>query len=149
MLQRWDPFAELRRMEDNMDRLWRGFGRGDPFHVGAEAGQWLLPLDVTEEGDTILVKASVPGIAPEHIQVSIENGVLTIQGETKSEQERKEANYLVRERRCGAFNRAIRVPEDADPDKATSSYENGVLTVALPKAEAKKAKQVKVSVAAK
>ncbi len=149
MLQRWDPFSELRRMEENMDRLWRGFGRGELAHDGAETGDWTLPLDVVEEADKITVKASLPGVTPEQIQVSIENGVLTIKGETKSEQEHKEANYLVRERRSGSFYRAIRLPESADADKATSVYEHGVLTVTLPKAEAKKAKQLKVAVAAK
>lgn len=148
MLQRWDPVTELRRMEDTMNRLWRGFAGGDSFQDGAESMNWLLPVDVVEEGDRILVNASLPGIDPAHIDVSVEDRVLTIRGQTKTEEERKGANYLMRERREGTFYRAIRLPDAADADKAESHYEHGVLTVTLPKVEAKRPKQLKVQVGA-
>lgn len=148
MMQRWDPITELRRMEDTMNRLWRGFSTGDPSHEGAGAMAWLLPLDVAEEKDRIVVKASLPGVNPEHIDVSIEDGVLTIKGETKEEREEKGVNYLLRERRAGSYHRAIRLPDSTDADKAHSTYEHGVLTVTLPKTEAKRPKQLKVHVSA-
>ncbi|MBI4310479.1 MAG: Hsp20/alpha crystallin family protein [Chloroflexi bacterium] len=145
MLQRWDPISELRRMEDTMNRLWRGVADAEPFQDG-DTGTWMFPVDVVEEKDRILVKASLPGIAPERVDVSIEDGVLAIKGDLKEEREQKDANYLLRERRAGSFYRAIRLPDSADPDKAQSTYEHGVLTVSLPKVEAKRPKQIKVHV---
>jgi HSP20 family protein len=88
-------------MQENMDRLRRSFGHGE-----GEAGDvetWAIPLDVVQEGDNIVVKASVPGVNPEDIDVSIENDVLTIKGQTKEEREHQEGNYLMRERRSGSF----------------------------------------------
>lgn len=146
MLQRWDPFTELRRMENTMNRLWRGFdGHSLPLESG-EVEAWTLPLDVVDEGDNMVVRASLPGIHADDIDVSIENHVLTIKAQTKAEEERAEANYLIRERRAGSFYRAIRLPESADTSKADSAYEHGVLTVTLPKVETRKARRVEVKV---
>jgi len=142
VLQRWDPFTELRRMDDMMNRFWRGFGDLDAESRGAET--WGIPLDVELRGDEVVVTASVPGIKPDDIQLSIEDNVLTIRAETRSEDEQKSDGYLVRERRAGNFYRALRLPDSVDPDRAESHYENGVLSVRFPKAESKKAKQIPV-----
>jgi HSP20 family protein len=144
VLRRWEPFQELRQMQGNMNRLWRDLGHG-----GGEEGNvesWAIPLDVVQQGDNIVVKATVPGVNPEDIDVSIENDVLTIKGHTKEEREHQEGNYLMRERRSGSFYRALRLPETVNTDQAHPSYEHGVLTITIPKAESKKAKQLKVSV---
>jgi HSP20 family protein len=141
-LMRWDPFTELRRMEENMNRLWRGF-TGDG---GGEA--WAVPLDVMEEGDNIIVHASLPGVNPDNFNVTVENNVLSIRAETKEEREGKEGDYLMRERRYGSFYRSLRLPDTVDTDRAQTSYENGVLTLSFPKMESKKAKQLKVNVRA-
>src|ERR671914_2784134 len=143
VLRRWEPFRELRQMQENMDRLWRSFSSGGD---GQDVENWAVPLDVVQEGENIVVKASVPGVSPEDIDVSIENDVLTIKGQTKEEQEHQEGNYLMRERRSGSFYRALRLPDTVDSDKAQPHYENGVLSITIPKAEPKKAKQLKVSV---
>ncbi len=142
VLQRWDPVSELRRMEDTMNRLWRGVYSPNE----AEIESWAVPLDVIQEGDTTLVAASMPGVKPEDIEVSIEDDVMTIKGKTKEEEERKEGNYLLRERRAGSFYRSIRLPETVDTTKAESKYDNGVLTVSFPKHEAKKAKKLEIKV---
>ncbi|MBM3924488.1 MAG: Hsp20/alpha crystallin family protein [SAR202 cluster bacterium] len=139
-LMRWDPFTELRRMEENMNRLWRGFTSDG----GNEA--WALPLDVMEEGDNIVIHASVPGVKPENINVMVENNVLTIRAETKEEKEGKEGDYLMRERRFGSFYRSLRLPDTVDTERAKTTYENGVLKLSFPKMESKKAKQLKVNV---
>lgn len=146
MVQRWYPFAELRRMEDTINRLSRGFGGHGAYLEGSEAEGWTVPLDVVEEGDKLVVHASMPGIRPEDIQVSIEDNVLTIKGETRSEGEQQEANYLMRERRAGSFYRAVRLPESVDTEKAESTYDHGVLSIALPKVEHKKAKRLEIKV---
>ena len=145
MMQRRTPFNELRQMQDNMDRMWRRFGT---FHHedGSGVEAWAAPLDVVADGDDFVVRASLPGVAPENIQVSIEDNVLTIRGETASHFENTEGNYLMRERRSGSFHRSLRLPDTVDQDNAEPRYEHGVLTITLPKAEARKARQFDVKV---
>ncbi|MYC37621.1 MAG: Hsp20/alpha crystallin family protein [Chloroflexi bacterium] len=152
MLQRrnhFSPFGEFRQMQANMDRMRRRFGSfHHPGHNGFTGFEpWPAPLDVVADGDDFVVRASMPGAAPENIQVSIEDGVLTVRGETASHFETTEGNYLMRERRSGSFHRSLRLPDTVDQDKAEPRYEHGVLTISLPKAEAKKAKQFEVRVA--
>jgi HSP20 family protein len=132
-------------MENVMDRLWNGFGdwRGG----NGEIERWSIPVDVKQKGEDIEVKASLPGVKPEEIDVSVEDGVLTIKAETTTETETEETGYLLRERSYGSFYRALRLPDTVDAGKIKSSYENGVLHITMPKAEEKKRKQIKVSVA--
>ena len=145
MLQRWYPIVEARRMEDVMDRLWCGFGPKRLINDGFVNGR-TLPLDVEELEDNVIVKASLPGVRPEEIKVTIEDHLLTIQRGLDSEDETKEGNYLIRERRQGSFHRTVRLPKYVDVDKAESMYEHGVLVVTLPKQEEKKARQIEVKV---
>jgi len=143
-LQRWDPFAEMRRFQDHFERR---LAPGFPV-TGHRAvkNSWYIPLDAVEEGDDLLVRASVPGVKPEDIEVTIEDGILSIKGETTEEHEVKEGEYLMRERRSGSFHRSVRLPDTVDADKAETGYANGVLTIKLPKVEAKKAKRLEVTV---
>ena len=145
VLDRWDPFRELRRMEETMDRLWRGLGptAGGP---NSDVENWSIPLDVIRDGDNVVVKASLPGVKPGDINVTIEDNVLTVSGKTESSEERKEGGYLLRERRTGSFFRSVRLPNSVDSNKAATSYESGVLTITLPKMEEKKARQLKIDV---
>jgi HSP20 family protein len=143
-LQRWDPFNELRRMQETMNHLWRGFGAGTT--EGQEMETWAVPLDVMQHGDNFVIRASLPGVNPDNIDVSIEDNVLSIRGQSAHESEHQEGNYLMRERRSGSFYRALRLPDTVDTDQAQPHYEHGVLTITIPKAESKKAKQLKVSV---
>ncbi len=142
VLQRWDPFTELRRMDDVMNRLWRGFSGTDGETRPADG--WAIPLDVAVHGDRVEVSASMPGLKPEDIHVTVDNGVLTIRGELNAQDERESNNYLIRERRTGTFYRAIRLPEHVDHEKAESTYENGILTISFPKAESSRAKTIEV-----
>jgi HSP20 family protein len=144
VLQRWDPFRDLRQMEDTMNRLWRGIGGAQDYREGAE--DWNILMDVIQKKDEIDVKASVPGVNPEDIDVTVEDGVLTIRAERKVETETEDEKYLIRERASGSFYRALRLPDTVDAEKIESHYENGVLTVVMPKAEEKKKKQIQVKV---
>ena len=92
-----------------------------------------------------MVRASLPGVDSDEIKVTIEDGVLTIDGETKVDDEVKVGNYLIRERRAGSFHRSARPPDSVGVDKAETNYDEGVLTVAFPKAESKRAKQLTVT----
>jgi len=145
VLQRWDPIYELRRMHQALNRGWRPFALATDSD-DVERGRWAIPLDVVAEDGAILVRASVPGFRPEDIDVSIEDNLLTIKAETKMERERQEDGFLMRELRSGTFHRSLRLPDSVDANNASTCYENGVLTVTLPKAESKKGKHLKVTV---
>ncbi len=142
LLQRWDPLFDYRRRHYIADRVRHGF----PQTVDAvEPKRWSIALDAVEEDDKLVVRASLPGIDPDKIKVTIEDCVLTIDGETKVDDEAKVGNYLIRERRTGSFHRAMRLPDSVDVDQAETNYDEGVLTVAFPKAESKRAKQLTVT----
>ena len=149
VLTRWDPLYEIRRA-----RRLAGFS---PFAASrgnfesaesAERNDWTIPVDIVRDGDNVSVQASLPGVKPEDIDVTIEGGVLTIKADTKVDEERENAGYVVRERRTGSFHRSLRLSEHVDTDKVEPRYENGVLTITLPVAESKKAKHLKVAVGA-
>ena len=144
VLQRWTPISGFRRTDDIVDRFWKGFGVGPTLRNGGGASR--IPLDVVQSNDDVVVRASVPGAAPEDIGVDIEDGVLTVSTETTSESEQKEEEetYLLRERRSGSYRRSLRLPDSVDADKAESSYEHGVVTITFPKVEAKKAKRIEI-----
>ena len=142
MLQRRDhfyPSAGFRQMQENMDRMWRRFG---PWHQWNHNGfdGWAAPLDVFTDGDDFFVRASLPGVAPEDIKVTLEDNVLTIRGKTASHFERADGSYLMRERRSGSFHRSLRLPDTVNQEMLEPRYEHGVLTISLPKAEAKRTK---------
>jgi HSP20 family protein len=143
VLRRWEPLRELRQMQENMDRLRRSFGHGEGEEGDVE--NWAIPLDVVQQGDNIIVKASMPGVNPEDIDVSIENDVLTIKGQTQEEREHQEGNYLTRERRSGSFYRALRLPDTLDSDKAQPHYEHGGLSITFPRMESKRAKRLQIT----
>ena len=96
------------------------------------------------KGDDTVIRASMPGVKPEDIQVSIEDNVLTIRGSTAAEHQETEGAFLMRERRSGSFHRALRLPDSVDPDKVEPRYSHGILTITVPKAEAKRARQLQV-----
>ncbi len=142
LLQRWDPLFDFRRRHYIADRTRHGF----PQTVdAAEPKMWSIALDAVEEDGKLVVRASLPGVDSDEIKVTIEDGVLTIDGETKVDDEAKVGNYLIRERRAGSFHRSVRLPDSVDVDQAETNYDEGVLTVAFPKAESKRAKQLTVT----
>ena len=143
-IQRLYPRVEVRRVEDAMDRFWRGFGLR-PFTY-RDLGAGALPIDVAETDEKVTITASLPGLGANEIEVTAQDSVLTIAGGSASESEAKDGRYLVRERRAGSVRRSLRLPEAVDAEKAESAYENGVLTVTLPKREEKKARKIEVQV---
>jgi HSP20 family protein len=112
----------------------------------APAGNLGLPLDVSENEDGFVVKASVPGINPDDVEITFEEDVLTIKGEVAEESEVEEVNYHLRERRSGSFGRSIRFPVDVDAEAVEATYENGVLTLNVPKVEEVKPKRIEIKV---
>ena len=142
---RWDPFRNTVSLRDAMDRLFEeSFVRPRSSLAPAE-GKATLALDVHESDDDVTVKASIPGVKPEDINISLTDDTLTIKGETREETEKSDGSYHVRERRYGAFQRSISLPSMVDADKANAEFENGVLTLALPKVEEVKPKAIKIT----
>ncbi|MFQ6100639.1 MAG: Hsp20/alpha crystallin family protein [Anaerolineae bacterium] len=143
-LVRWEPFRDLVSLREAMDRLFEeSFVQprvGWLAPVGAEA----LAVDMYETDDAIVVKSAIPGIKSEDLNISVTGDTLTIKGETKVEEEVKEKNYIRRERRYGSFCRSLPIPVSVVADKAEAEFENGVLTLTLPKAEEVKPKAIKV-----
>ncbi len=139
----WRPNREISTLRREMDRLFEDFF-GDKGGFLAEAGKWMPAVDVSETDDNIIVKAELPGMKSEDIDVSVQGDVLVIKGEKKEETEEKKENFHLIERRRGEFARSIRIPVPVDQDKVSAKYENGVLAVTLPKKEESKAKQIKV-----
>ncbi len=142
-IERWSPFADLKRFDDVFNRVWRG---ASGISDGVEA--WSIPLDVVRAGDDVVVKASLPGVKKDDVTVTIEDSILTVRADTKQESESEESGYLLKERRSGSFYRAIRLPETVNSEAATSTYGDGILTITLPKKEEKKARKLTIDTAA-
>ena len=101
-------------------------------------------MDVYEEGDNLVVEAHLPGIKPDDLDVHVEQGVLTISGHTEGEDERKDRNYLVREKRAGRFTRGIQIPPSYNTENCQSHFEHGVLRLVFPKAEEAKPRRIQI-----
>jgi HSP20 family protein len=141
-LTRWEPAREMMTLREAMDHLFdEAFTR--PF--GGMSENWSRPaIDMYQTDDEVVVKASLPGIKAEDVQINITGDVLTLRGETKQEQEKKEKAYHLREHRWGSFERSIALPTSVSADKATAEFENGILTVTLPKAEEARPKTINI-----
>lgn len=146
-MERWEPLRDMMSLRDAMERLIQeSFLRPAGSILPAMRGA--MPLDVVERGDAFEIRASLPGIKPEDVQITVQGDVLTIRG-TTSEQERKDngddENWILRERRSGSFYRSLTLPAPLDADRATARFEQGVLVLEIPKAETAKARQIPVS----
>ena len=143
MLTRWDPFQEMLNLRRTVDRL---FDTYNPDREWQGTPLWGLALDVVENKDEFVVKASIPGINPDDLDISYTDDTLTIKGEIKSDNEVKEDQYHLRERRYGTFARSISLPTKVKGDAIEASYQNGVLTLRLPKADEVKPKRIAIKV---
>ena len=142
MIDRYPSSGPTMGLRQVMDRLLE-----DAFVMprGGEGQTWNGPaLNVFEEGDQLTVEAQLPGIKPEDLDINVEQGVLTISGQTATEEERKERNYFVREHRTGRFNRSLRLPATYDSDACTAAFEHGVLQLRFPKSEAAKPRRIQI-----
>jgi len=142
LVRRWDPFREMAELRATMDRLLNET-RNLPL-ASSEDRVWALPLDVSESEDAFVVKASLPGVKPEDIDISLSDNVLTIKAEIKADEEIENGRYHLRERRYGIFSRSITLPTSVDADNVQASYEDGVLILNIPKAEEVKPRKIEV-----
>lgn len=140
-LTRWEPVREMMTLREAMDRLFDdAFTR--PFNVSAVSA--IPAIDLYQTADEVVVKAALPGLKTEDVQISVTGEVLTLRGEYKQEEEKKEATWHIREQRYGSFERSIMLPTDVQTDKAKADFENGILTISLPKAETVKPKTINI-----
>ncbi len=142
-ITRWEPFGDLVTLRDAMDRLFEeSFVR--PGRLLAMPGAGAVPIDMYQQDGNLVIKAPIPGVKPEDIDITVVGDTLTIKGETKQEKEVKEENVIRKERRFGAFSRSVTLPNPVDTSKANATFENGILTLTLPVAEQAKPKAIKV-----
>jgi HSP20 family protein len=148
-LVRWsDPFREFAHLQDRINRVFSdSYGRSD--EGLATSGNWTPPVDIYQNGDQeVVLKAELPDMTREDIDITVDNGTLTIRGEKKFSSEVKEESFHRIERRYGSFSRSFSLPQTVDTAKVGAEYKNGVLTVRLPLREEAKPRQIKVDVAA-
>jgi HSP20 family protein len=130
-------------LRDAMDRLFEdSFVRAPRLWPGI--GEWELPIDMHQTANDVIVKTSLSGFKPEEVDISVSGDTLTIKGEHKEEEEIKEENYFYKERRYGKLSRSVLIPVQVKSDKAEAVFEDGILTLTMPKAEEVKPKQIKV-----
>jgi HSP20 family protein len=143
---KWDPFRELEEVSNRLNRVFgRPLARLEPNEMMTMA-DWTPSADISETDTAYLIKAEIPGVNKEDVKVSIENGMLTIQGERKMEKEEKGKRYHRIERSYGSFIRSFRVPDDADESAVKAEFKDGVLNVTLNKSARAKPKAINVSV---
>jgi HSP20 family protein len=132
----------LPRVGDWMDRFFEDVPAF--FRTGEGNGEWLPRFDVTETDENIVVKAYMPGIDVNDLDISLSNGVLTVRGEKKHEHKEEKENVHLYERRFGSFCRSFTLPSEVDADKVDAAYKDGVLTLTIPKGEAAKPRKIEV-----
>lgn len=140
-----DLFRELATLQDRMNRIFQetvSRGQDEELYTGT----WAPPVDIFETKDKVVLKAELPGLREDQIQLRFENGVLTLEGERKFEKETGEENYHRVERSYGKFQRSFTLPATIENDKIAASFSNGVLTVSLPKREETKPKQIRIQI---
>lgn len=140
---KWDPFREMITLRSAMDRMFED-SITRRYQDVAGTGEEYLPLDIYQTENDLVIKAALPGVKPDEVDISLTGDVLTIRGEHKESTDMKDENYARKEIRYGKFGRAITIPMQIQNDKVEASFENGILTLVLPKAEAIKPKQIKI-----
>lgn len=139
---RWEPAREMMSLREAMDRLF-----DDAFTrpLGIAGNNWSVPaVDMYQTDDEVVVKAALPGIKSDEVQINVTGEMLTIKGETSQKEEVKEKAYHLREQRWGSFDRSVALPVAVVADKAKAEFENGILTITLPKAEEVKPKTITI-----
>jgi len=145
-LMRWDPFRELEEMSDRLNRM---FARPATRTNGKETmvvADWTPTVDISETDGEYQIKAEIPDVKKEDVKVTLEDGVLTIQGERKQEKEEKGKKYHRIERSYGSFVRSFSLPDVIDEEKVKAEFKDGVLSLHLPKSEKAKPKAIEVKV---
>ncbi len=144
-LIRWEPARELHTIQQEMNRLFGTAFDAQGASNGTAPGRWIPAMDLVEEGDRFVLRADLPGTEQDAVSVELEDNVLTISGERKSEHEKRADGYYRIERASGSFSRSLTLPEGIDPESIEASFKNGVLEVKIPKPEQRKPRRVTIN----
>lgn len=145
IVRRPSPFGELVSLRQAMDRLFEDSFVRPRMWAGQALESSSLALDARLNADELLVQASLPGVKPEDVEITIENGTLTITGATRSESREESDQYLMQEIRRGNFARSVTLPNGLEVDKAQATFENGILSLRIPRAEQVKPRTIRIS----
>jgi HSP20 family protein len=138
------PFRELARFEREMEDM---FGRMPAWPFGERERGWAPAVDMVDRQDEIVLRADLPGLAEKDIEVTVEDGGVTIRGERKEETEEKKEDYYYSERTYGMFARTLPLPTSVDADKVKATFKGGVLEVHLPKSKEAKGRKIEIKAA--
>jgi HSP20 family protein len=141
---RWDPVRELDSFQTDMNRLFDGFFGA---RNGASAGghrRWIPAMDLAETDEHLVLRADLPGLSEDDVEVEVKDGVLTVSGERKAEHEEKQEGYYRVERAFGSFTRSLSLPQGIDAGEVTASFDRGVLEVRVPKPAERKPTRVQI-----
>ena len=143
-LVRWDPFRELMNVQGRLNQILAdtaNVGRDDAY------GTWVPPVDIFERGEDLVIRAELPGVNRDELEIQVEDGTLLLSGERRREEQVEEENAYRLERSYGKFSRSFRLPTTVDTSKISAQYRDGVLEMVLPKLEEAKPRKVKIHAA--
>jgi HSP20 family protein len=140
---RWEPLRELNSLQSEMNRLFNtAFDSGSS---GPALQRWVPAMDLVESGEQFVLRADLPGMSEEDIQIELEDGTLTVSGERKAEHEQREEGFHRVERSFGTFSRSLTLPKGIDGDAVSASFDRGVLEIRIPKPEERKPRRISIA----
>jgi HSP20 family protein len=148
-LIRWEPVRELNTIQSEMNRLFNTFFEAPSAPNGGSTGslrRWIPAMDLVETDEDFVLRADLPGLSENDVHIELEDNVLTVKGERKTEREDRKEGYYRVERASGSFSRSLTLPEGVDADAVKASFDRGVLEVRIPKPEERKPRRVEISV---
>lgn len=145
-LVRWDPARELDALQGDMNRLFDSFFGRRQGGSGSTYGsrRWIPPMDLVETEDKLVLRADLPGVDRDDIEIEVKDGVLSVSGERKAQHEEKREGYHRVERSFGRFSRALELPKGVEPQSVSASFDKGVLEVRMPKPEERKPTRIEI-----
>jgi HSP20 family protein len=143
---RWEPLREFSTLQNEMNRLFNTVFDTPAANGGSTLRRWMPAMDLVETEDHFVLRADLPGVSEEDVNIEVEDRVLTISGERKAEHELSKEGYHRVERAFGTFSRALTLPEGIDPDAVAATFDRGVLEVRIPKPEQRKPRKVSIGV---
>ena len=141
---RWEPFRELSSLQTEMNRLFNAAFEG-PGGSNGPARRWTPAMDLLETEEEFVLRADLPGMSESDVSIELEDNVLTVSGERKTEHEDKREGFYRMERAYGSFSRSLTLPKGIDPEAVTAAFQNGVLEVRVPKPEQRKPRRISIS----
>jgi HSP20 family protein len=145
-LIRWEPATELNTLQSEVNRLFNSFFDVPAGSNGGTYRRWMPAMDLVETEDHFVLRADLPGLDEDSVNIEVQDNVLTISGERRAEHEDRKEGYYRVERSYGSFARSLTLPEGVDPDASSASFDKGVLEVRVPKPEERKPRRVAIGV---